>query len=139
MYLLTGSTVEADDLAQEALVRVFERWDRVSGMERADGYLYRTALNLHRSSLRRAARWRRRLRPDPQADDPMAGADSRLEVQRALASLTRGQRDAVVLVDWVGLSDEEVGAILGLKPGSVRSRLHRGRNALKEVLGGEHD
>jgi RNA polymerase sigma factor (sigma-70 family) len=55
MYLSTGDRHEAEDLAQDAFVRVYERWDRVRGMERPDGYLYRTALNLRRSRLRRLA------------------------------------------------------------------------------------
>ena len=53
LYLLTGDRSEADDLAQEALLRAYERWDRVGAMESPAGYVYRTALNLHRSQLRR--------------------------------------------------------------------------------------
>jgi DNA-directed RNA polymerase specialized sigma24 family protein len=52
LYLLTDDTGEAEDLAQEALVRVYERWDRVRTMESPVGYLYRTAMNLNRSRLR---------------------------------------------------------------------------------------
>jgi DNA-directed RNA polymerase specialized sigma24 family protein len=52
LYLLTSDRFEADDLAQEALLRTYERWDRVSAMESPAGYVYRTALNLYRSRLR---------------------------------------------------------------------------------------
>ena len=55
LYLLTGDRFEADDLAQEALLRTYERWHRVSSMDSPAGYVYRTALNLHRSRLRRVA------------------------------------------------------------------------------------
>ncbi len=136
VYLLTGSSLEADDVAQEALLRVFERWKRVSTMDRPDGYLYRTALNLHRSRLRRAVRWRRRIQVQAAQEDATAVVETRLDVQRALRSLTREQREAVLLVDWAGLSAEEAGRVLGIEPVSVRSRLHRGRKALRKALGG---
>ena len=55
MLLLTGRVGEAEDLAQEAFVRVYERWSQVREMESPTGYLYRTALNLHRKRLRRLA------------------------------------------------------------------------------------
>ena len=49
---MTGDRVEAEDIAQEALVRVYERWGQVGGMDSPTGYLYRTAMNLARSRLR---------------------------------------------------------------------------------------
>ena len=49
--LLTGRATEGEDLAQEAMPRVLERWDRVSAMDEPEGYLYRTALNVHRKAL----------------------------------------------------------------------------------------
>jgi len=52
LYLLTGDRSEADDLAQEALLRAYERWDRVGAMDSPAGYVYRMGLNLHRSGLR---------------------------------------------------------------------------------------
>jgi DNA-directed RNA polymerase specialized sigma24 family protein len=52
LYLLTGDRNEADDLAQEALLRAYERWERVGSMDSPVGYVYRTALNLYRSRLR---------------------------------------------------------------------------------------
>ncbi len=51
--LLTGNAVEGEDLAQEAMARVLERWDRVSIMDDPEGYLYRTALNLQRNAVKR--------------------------------------------------------------------------------------
>src|SRR5436309_11363177 len=55
MYLLTADRGEAEDLAQEAMARVYERWDHVQAMASPPGYVYRVAVNLHRR------RWRRRL------------------------------------------------------------------------------
>lgn len=55
LCLLAGDRFEAEDVMQEAFLKVWERWDRVADMEDPPGYLYRTALNLHRKRMRRAA------------------------------------------------------------------------------------
>ena len=56
LYLLTGDRLEAEDLAQDAMSRIFERWERVASMDSPVGYLYRTAMNLWRKRLRRLSR-----------------------------------------------------------------------------------
>jgi RNA polymerase sigma factor (sigma-70 family) len=136
--LLTGSAVEGEDLAQEAMARILKRWDRVSVMEDPDGYLYRTALNLHRNALKRLAMAARRQAsrglPDPIADAD--DADRRLDLLRAIRSLPRPQREALVLVGWLGHTAEEAGRLLGIQPASVRGRLHRARASLRERYGG---
>jgi RNA polymerase sigma-70 factor (ECF subfamily) len=133
--LLTGNVAEAEDLAQEALARVLERWDRVSEMESPDGYLYRTALNLNRKRLRRMTIAARRA-IGVSDHDPLAAAEDRVDVLHAVASLPRSQREALVLVVWLGYATEEAGTLLGIEPGSVRGRLHRARQALRRQLGG---
>jgi DNA-directed RNA polymerase specialized sigma24 family protein len=61
LRVLTGGNVpEAEDVAQEAMVRVYERWGRIRGMDSPTGYLYRTALNLYRSRIRRLLRFPKR-------------------------------------------------------------------------------
>jgi RNA polymerase sigma-70 factor (ECF subfamily) len=139
MYLLTSDAAEAEDLTQESFVRVFERWDRVARMERRDGYVFRTAMNLYRSRLRRARRWSRGRMADRVEQDHAAAVETRLEILRALEGLPARQREALVLVDWLGLSADEAGRLLRIQQVSVRSLLHRGRSALKRTLGGEHD
>lgn len=134
LYLLTGSAAEADELTQEAMVRLFERWDRVRQMDSPQGYLFRTAMNLHRSRLRGlATRARHILHPTP-SPDPAEVAESRDVLARALASLPTGQREAVVLVEWLGMGQEEAAATLRIKPGSVRARLSRARADLRRML-----
>jgi RNA polymerase sigma-70 factor (sigma-E family) len=133
VYLVTGNRGEAEDLAQEAFVKVLERWDRVRRTENPAGYLYRTAINAHHSRLRRlavAARkpWSRR---DP---DPLEASDDRDEIRRALASLSEGQREAVVLVEWLGMNDTEAGEVLGVSPVTVRVRITRARQALRKQV-----
>ena len=135
LYLTTSDLLEAEELAQEAMARVFERWDRVRAMDAPGGYLYRTALNLNRKRLRRlAVRARRVLRPAEPLDE-IAAWEAKSDLLRAIAGLPDGQRDALVLVDWLELTSEEAGTILGIRPASVRSRAHRAREALQQQLG----
>ena len=132
LFLLTGSVAEADELAQEALVRVYERWDRVGRMESPEGYLFRTALNLHRSRVRwLTSRARQLFEPTPSAD-PADVVQHRDSIARALESLPEGQRGAVVLVEWLGMDQEDAAKALRIKPGSLRSRLSRAKAALRE-------
>jgi RNA polymerase sigma-70 factor (ECF subfamily) len=133
--LLTGSAAEGEDLAQEAMARVLERWDRVSTMDDPEGYLFRTAFNLHRNAVRRLAMAaRRQVSGDetPEPDEP----ERRLDLRRAIRSLPRGQREALVLVEWLGYTAEEAGSVLGIDTASVRGRLHRARQSLRERYGG---
>ena len=134
LYLLTGSSVEADELTQEAMVRVFERWDRVRQMSSPQGYLYRTAMNLHRSRVRWLASRARQIVQAAPSPDPAEVVQSRDSLARALASLPTGQRGAVVLVEWLGMDPQEAAAALGIKPGSVRARLSRAKAALRGML-----
>jgi RNA polymerase sigma-70 factor (ECF subfamily) len=141
LYLSTGDRHEAEDLTQDAFVRLYERWDRVRGMEKPDGYLFRTALNLRRSRLRRLAVATRKLlaQISTEAADPAAASSERDAIRRALAALPDGQREAVVLVEWLGMTDSEAGEVLGVSPGAVRVRLSRARVVLREMLRGAND
>ena len=117
LLLMSGDRNEAEDVAQEAFVKVFERWDRVAAMDDPTGYLYRTALNERRSRLRRTLRWRRRslsLRDHPDATS--ASAIARADVFRALGRLTDDQRAVVVLVEYVGMEPVEAAPLLGSRP-----------------------
>ena len=135
LVLLVGDAFEAEELAQETMTRVLERWDRVGVMDSPAGYAYRTALNLQRKRIRRlAVRAKRRFASVPVADIG-AGASDRHDVRRALQELPVGLRAALILVDWLDMDTEQAGRVLGLKPASVRVRLHRARSALRDALG----
>src|SRR6266511_276115 len=136
IYLLTGDAAEAEDLSQEALARAYERWDRVRSMESPVGYVYRIAVNLYRRRLRRRALLRQVEAPPMEDEDPANVAGRRSDLLSALRALSIEQREAVVLVEWLGYTAEEAGRVLGIEPGSVRSRLHRARAALHERQGG---
>jgi DNA-directed RNA polymerase specialized sigma24 family protein len=137
LYLLTGDLDEAEELAQATMARIYERWDRVRATESPAGYLYRAAVNLHRQHRRHLAVRARRLLimavHAKSAEPPGLGA--RLELADAIASLPAGQRQAFMLVEWLGLSSGEAASILQIAPASVRTRIHRARAALRERLG----
>lgn len=132
LLLVTHDSAEAEDLMQEAFVRVWERWDRVGTLDDPVGYLFKTALNLHRSALRRAlAAATRSLRP-PAEHDPFERVIEHHDAVRSLAALTPRQRAAVVVTELLGYSSEEAGTILGIRPGTVRTLTSQARAALQE-------
>jgi RNA polymerase sigma factor (sigma-70 family) len=136
--LLTGDAAEGEDLAQEAMARVLERWDRVSVMEDPEGYLYRTALNLHRNAVKRLMMaTRRQAFLEPHADEEFT--ERRLDLLRAIRSLPRTQREALILVEWLGYTADEAGQLLGIEAASVRGRLHRARESLRQRYGGSDE
>ena len=135
LWLASGDRTEAEDLAQEAMARTFERWSSVKGKASPAGYVYKTAFNLNRSRLRRLRVRARRLVLESDQDE-IAAAETRSDVREALRSLPTGQRDALILVGWLGLDSNEAGEILGIEAESVRSRVHRARSALRGLLGG---
>jgi RNA polymerase sigma-70 factor (ECF subfamily) len=135
LYLLTADLWEAEELAQEAMARAYERWQRVKVMESAAGYVYRTAVNLNRKRLRHLAVRARGILAAASRGYQDPDRESRMDFAAALAALPVGQREGFMLVEWLGLSAEEAGRILGIAPSSVRSRVHRARTTLRERLG----
>jgi RNA polymerase sigma-70 factor, ECF subfamily len=134
LCLLTGSRNEAEELSQDAFVRVWERWDRVGTMEDPAGYLYRTAMNLSRSRYRRSLVALRVSLSAPAAD-ALREVEDRDAVVRRLVRLTRKQRAAVILLDLLDFTSEEAGEILGIQPGAVRTQASRGRAELRRMEG----
>ena len=135
LCLIARDRFEAEDVMQEAFLKVWERWDRVRVMEDPTGYLYRTALNLYRQRLRRASlALRRAIRLAPSRDE-LAEVESRDAVVRALAELTPRQRMGVVLVDLLDHSSEEAARVMGIEAATVRVLVSQGRAALKRNAG----
>ena len=141
-YRLTGNQHDAEDLTQETFVRVFRSLAsyRPGTFE---GWLHRITTNLFLDMVRRRARIRMEALPDDSDRIPGSGpepeqvfSDTHLDpaLQSALDQLPPEFRAAVVLCDVEGLSYEEIGATLGVKLGTVRSRIHRGRAALRAAL-----
>jgi RNA polymerase sigma-70 factor (ECF subfamily) len=103
-------------------------------MERPDGYLYRTAMNRWRSRLRRVSRAARRSIGLPAGGDAFAASDERDSLARALATLPKRQRTAIVLTELLGYDSREAGRILGVKAVTVRSLASQARSALRTQL-----
>jgi RNA polymerase sigma factor (sigma-70 family) len=134
MYLLSGDRSEGEDLAQEAFATVYERWAKVGVMESPTGYLYRTAVNLYRK--RHRTRRRTSLSTSEQTSDPAEIAEHRAAIRSALAALSASQREALVLVEFLGLDSVEAASVLGISADSVRARIHRARDLLRRRFGG---
>jgi RNA polymerase sigma factor (sigma-70 family) len=134
MWLVTRNRHEAEEIAQDAFLRVLERWNRVRSVEDPAGYLYRTAMNVFRSRRRRAAVALRRAVGQLPQEDGLAEVEEREAVVRVLAPLSPRQRAAIVLTDLLGLSSEEAGRALGIKAVTVRVLAGRARAALREEM-----
>lgn len=135
LCLVTASRDEAEDVMQEAFLRLWERWPRVRTLEDPTGFLYRTAMNRFRSRYRSAARRMRRQLPFQRSDDVFAAIEDRDVVVRALATLIPQQRAAVVLTGLLGYSSEEAGRMLHMKASTVRVLSTRARAAMRTVAG----
>ena len=135
LLLVTHSATEADEIVQEAFCRVWERWDRVRTFESPVGYLYRTAMNVHRSAYRRTLRAAMRAFGATDVPDPFEAVASQDEAVRALANLTPRQRAAVVLTELLGYTSDDAGAILRIRGGSVRALVSQAKARLAEIGG----
>ena len=124
LRLVCAPPADAEDLAQEAMVRACLHWKRVREMERPAGWLYATAFNLVRRSGRRRA-------PEALPLPPDSPPVERLDLVNALRQLPLSQRTAVVLRYVLGYSTAEAAALLDLSPGALRAILHRGCVALR--------
>ena len=134
MYVFTGDHAEAQDLAQEAFCRAYARWDRIGRYDDPAAWVTRVAWNMAVSRWRRGRllrHWHRDLLPAPQ-DAPTA---AHIDIVRALAQLPANQRQAVVLHYIADMPVADVAAFVGVAEGTVKAWLHRGRAALKTVLG----
>jgi RNA polymerase sigma-70 factor, ECF subfamily len=141
-YRLSGNRQDAEDLTQETFVRVFRSLASYTPGT-FEGWLHRITTNLFLDMVRRRQRIRFDSLPDDNARLPgrepspeQAYHDTHLapDVQEALDALPPDFRVAVVLCDMEGLTYEEIAATLGIKLGTVRSRIHRGRLALRQAL-----
>ena len=141
-YRLSGNQHDAEDLTQETFIRVFRSLANYQPGT-FEGWLHRITTNLFLDMARRRARVRMEALPedaeripggDPSPDQVYASSHLDPDLQAALDELPPDFRAAVVLCDVEGLSYEEIGATLGVKLGTVRSRIHRGRQALRAAL-----
>jgi len=127
LCLVTGNRHEAEEIMQDAYLKVWERWDRVGSLDDPAGYLFRTAMNGFRSRYRRASlALRKRVSLAPDVDD-LAAVEDRDEVVRILRPLSQAERASIVLTTMFGYSSEEAGRLLGVKASTVRAHATRAR------------
>jgi len=136
-FLLTGDWAEAEDLAQEAMVRTYRAWSRIKERERPGAYARTVLVNRRRSLLRRsmiARKHEEMLRSKEYAPDD---GEEGVVLWEAIRSLPRRQRAALVLRFYEDLPEAEIAQILDAPVGTVKSLVHRGLTKLRERLGGE--
>ncbi len=142
-YRLTGNSYDAEDLTQEVFFRVFRSLSSYTPGT-FEGWLHRITTNLFLDGVRRRQRIRfeglgaevEQKVPGSEQSPAQAFDDRHFDgdVQAAIKSLPPDYRAAVVLCDIEGFSYEEIAATLGVKIGTVRSRIHRGRAQLRAAL-----
>ena len=127
LYFVTGNRSDAAELAQDAFLKLWERWDRIERIHDPRGYLFRAALNAFRMRTRAAVRATRRLVPIVSTTDPFDEIDLRM-----LLDLSPRQRAALVLLDMYGYGSEEAARIMGIRPSTVRALATQGRAVLRK-------
>ena len=136
-YFLTGDRDLAEDLVQEAFVRVAGRFGHLRTPDAFPGYLRRTIVNLFTSQLRRRAlerEWLRRQSGEPVTFQGEPEADD--DLWRALAVLPPRQRAAIVLRYYDDLAEREAAQVLGCSTGALHQLVTRATATLREHLGG---
>jgi RNA polymerase sigma-70 factor (ECF subfamily) len=131
LYFVTGNRDDAEELTQDAFLKLWERWDRIDRIDDPTGYLFRVALNGFRMRRRHAAVALRNLLPVTEAPDGFREAEVRADVRDLLLRVTPRQRAALLLVDLLGYSSEQAARILRVRPSTVRSLATQGRRALR--------
>lgn len=138
--VLTGDRELAQDVVQDALVRAHQGWRRMAAVDRPDLYMRKIVVNSYLS-------WRRRWYQrsvhvtaditrfgEPTAPDPAWRITDAAQLAGPLAQLSRAQRASIVLRFYEDRDDDEIAAVLGCAPGTVRSHISRGLSALRVKL-----
>ena len=138
-HLLTGEKDAADDLAADALVALWQRWDRLRAAEHPLAYARGVVANLARERVRSATRERRRIAlfwsPGSQQERSPDVADV-VDVRAALGRLPFGKRACVILRHAFDLSEKDTARALGISVGAVKSQTSKGLAELERLLGG---
>lgn len=137
-FLLTGDADAADDLAADALLALWHRWDRLRQADHPVAYARGVVANLARNRVRRAIRERSRIAllgagRSEQTDEPDVAAG--LDVRDALAQLSFRKRACVVLRHAFDLSEKDTAQALGTSVGTVKSQTSKGLAELRRLLG----
>jgi RNA polymerase sigma factor (sigma-70 family) len=135
LYFVTGNRQDAEELMQDAFLKLWERWDEIDRIDDPTAYLFRVALNGFRMRRRRAAMAIRKLAPIPEVRDEFGDAEMRADVRRLLLEISPRQRAALLLVDLLGYPSEQAARILRVRPSTVRALATKRRRALRSMEG----
>lgn len=140
--IFTDDRAGAEDIVQEAFIRLFHAADRIQDRRKSVAYLRSIVLNLARDENRRGLMSLRHqdamidARSPEQPEDRLAKTESQAEVFEALAALSARQRDCLVLRFYLELSEREIAETLEISPNSVKTHCRRGMQSLAETLEG---
>ena len=136
-----GGDDAAWDVVSDTFTSAWRNWNRRPADDALLPWLYAIAANAIRDRHRAAGRQRRlvgrlsMLHPDVAVPDLASGVLDRDGLAAAFARLSPADREVLMLVAWEGLTDASaIGLVLGLRPGTVRARVHRARRRLRELL-----
>ena len=132
-YAVAGDWAVAEELAQEAFVRLWRRWRWVRDPEAAPAYLHRTVVNLGNSAVRRRV-LERRVAAFRDGQSVETGPEAGLELRRAIAALPPRRRACVVLRYLAGMTEAQTAQTLGITPGTVKSQTHKALRQLRQQL-----
>ena len=135
LYFATGDRNDAEELMQDAFLKLWERWDTIHHIEDPTGYLFRVALNGFRMRRRHAAVALRKAVPAADERDVFTDTDMRADVRQLLRQLAPRQRAALVLIDLLGYSSEQAGKIMQIRASTVRALATQGRRVLRTTEG----
>lgn len=135
-YLMCGDWHRAEDATQDALVRIYRRWDKLNRQHGLNTYAHKVVVSVVLDQAKRP--WRREHATAEPGEQPRADAvgtiDDRQLVITALAEIPAGQRACVVLRHYADLSIEETAQVLGISAGTVKSQTSRGLALLRDQL-----
>jgi RNA polymerase sigma-70 factor (sigma-E family) len=136
-YVMLSDRQAAEDVVQEAFCSLYRRWDDLADADKARQYVRTSVLNGCRSVLRRRVVRNRRViyeLPSPSAEAAVLGGEERDEVTRAVDELPRRQREVLVLRFYLNVTDEEIAELMGVRPSTVRSTIHRALESVSRTL-----
>lgn len=134
LTLAAGSREDAEEIAQDAFVRLITHWPQVSGFDDPEAWLRKVSFRLLTDRRRRAARVAK-LWPSPGHNKLTdLGTDGALDIERALDALPINHRQVILLHYLYDLKVSQVAELLGLRVGTVKSRLARARTAMATAL-----
>jgi RNA polymerase sigma-70 factor (ECF subfamily) len=129
-----GSRDEAEEAVQAAFVRLVGAWDRVASYDDPEAWVRKAAFGIVSNRRRKVRNGVRALLRQGPSYDVQGPSGDRVDLARAMATLPIAQRQALVLVHVVGLTVDDAARELGVAPGTVKSRLSRGRASLTPLL-----